>query len=104
MIGILLNENYDFDIKIVRDESGRIVSGVQLGNIDYQRVKLLVESQKGEFKEFPTVGFGIENFLKSPVTVKQRFITELQVELKSDGLDAEVQTGKDLNYFSVKLK
>ena len=94
MKGILLTDNYELDIQVVRDANGLIVSGLQVGNIDYQRVKMIVEAQKGEFKEFPTLGFGVQNYLKSPTTVKQRFITELQKELKTDGIHAEVVVTK----------
>ncbi len=105
MKGILLTDSYELDIKVERNASGLIVSGLQVGNIDYQRVKMIVGAHKGEFKEFPTLGFGVENYLKSPVTVKQRFITELQKELKTDGIDAEVVIpGNDFNNFSIKLK
>lgn len=105
MKGILVTDNNDLDIQVVRNTSGLIVSGLQIGNNDYQRVKLIVEAQKGEFKEFPTLGFGIQNYLKSPTTVKQRFITELQKELKTDGLSSTVEVqGSDFTNFSVNLK
>lgn len=78
---------------------------MQIDNNEYQRVKLIVEAQKGEFKEFPTLGFGIQNYLKSPMTVKQRFITELQKELKTDGLSSTViVNGSDFSNFSVSLE
>lgn len=105
MKGILLTDSYELDIKVVRDASGLIVSGLQVGNIDHQRVKMIVEAQKGEFKEFPTLGFGVQSYLKSPTTVQQRFVTELQKELKTDDINAEVIiTGNDLTNFSIKVK
>ena len=105
MKGILLTDSYELDVKVERDASGLIVSGLQVGNIDYQRVKMIVEAQKGEFKEFPTMGFGVQNYLKSPTTVKQRFITELQKELKTDGIDVDVViNNNDLSNFSIKIK
>ena len=105
MKGIILTDGYELDITVVRDASGLIVSGLQVGNIDYQRVKMIVEAQKGEFKEFPTMGFGVQNYLKSPTTVKQRFITELQKELKTDGIDVDVViNNNDLSNFSIKIK
>lgn len=105
MNGILLTDNYELDVLVVRDSSGLITSGLKVGDITYQRTKMIVEAQKGEFKEFPTLGFGVQSYLKMPLTVKQRFITELQKELKTDNIDAEVTvTGNDLSNFSIKIK
>jgi len=77
---------------------------MQVGNIDYQRVQMIILAQKGEFKEFPTLGFGIDSYLKANVqAVKQRFVTEMTKELKSDGMDAKVTVGSKLSEFSVEI-
>ena len=104
MKGILLDENFELMINPVRDSNGLITSGIQIGTIDYQRVKMIVLAQKGEFKEFPTLGFGIDNYLKSNVQdVKQRFVNEMTKELKSDGMNAKVTVGSKLSDFSVEI-
>ena len=105
MNGILLDDNYDLMIEPVRSSDGLITSGLVVDNIDYQRCKLIIESQKGEFKEFPTLGFGIDNYLKSITTQKrQQFITELTKELKSDGMSTvKVIVGDDLSKFEIEL-
>jgi len=104
MKGILLDENFELVINPVRDINGLILSGIQVGNIDYQRVKMIVLAQKGEFKEFPTLGFGIDNYLKANAQeVKQRFVNEMTKELKSDGMDAKVTVGSKLSDFSVEI-
>ncbi len=105
MNGILLDDNYDLKIEPVRSSDGLITSGLVVDNIDYQRCKLIIESQKGEFKEFPTLGFGIDNYLKSITTQKrQQFITELTKELKSDGMSTvKVIVGDDLSKFEIEL-
>jgi hypothetical protein len=87
----------------VRLGNGLIAQGLVVGNIDYQRCRLIIEAQKGEVKEFPTLGFGIDNYLKS-VNKRQQFITELTKELKSDGMiSARVVVGDDLTQFEVNL-
>lgn len=102
MKGIILTDIYELDIKVERDASKLIVSGLQVGNIGYQRVKMIVEAQKGEIKEYPSLGFGVQNYLKSPTTVKQRFIAELKTELKTDNISADVLVSdNDLSNFSV---
>jgi hypothetical protein len=100
MNGILTDENYDLVIKIFR-ENGLIVSGLVVGDNVYQCVKMIVEAQKGEFKEVPSLGFGIDNYLKSPDTKKQQFVNELTKELESAGFKARVELGKTLLDFNV---
>jgi hypothetical protein len=101
MKGILLDENYELVIDSVLD-GGLIVQGVVVGEIDYQRVKTIIESQKGEIKEYPTLGLGIDNYLKS-VKRRQQFINELAKELKTDGLNPKIIVGEDLSQFEIEL-
>jgi hypothetical protein len=64
--GILLDETTgDFAIQVARDANGKIVSGLTVGNIDYQNIRLVVLSDKGDFKEHPVLGVGAERYLKS---------------------------------------
>ena len=103
MTGILLDENNDLQIKTIR-ENGIITSGLVIGNNDYQCVKSVIEAQKGEFKEVPTVGFGIDNYLKLPGDAGQKFVNELTKELKSVGFKkTKVTVGKTLLDFEVKI-
>lgn len=104
MKGILLNDDYSLKVEPVI-ENGLIASGLVIGNIDYQRCRMIIEGQKGEFKEWPTLGFGIDNYLKSVTSqTRQKFITELTKELKSDGMTtARVVVGDDLTQFEIEL-
>jgi hypothetical protein len=75
-----------------------------IGNADYQQRKLIILSQKGEWKEYPSLGFGIDNYLKKSVTAdeKQKFITELKSELSSDNIKDTVKIeGNDLSKFEL---
>jgi hypothetical protein len=105
MKGILLTDGYELDIEVLRDDIGKIVQGLKIGNIDAQRVRMIVEAQKGEFKEYPTLGFGVQTYLKSPSTIRQRFIAELNKELKTDNIKADVTLhGDGFESFSVNVK
>jgi hypothetical protein len=65
---------------------------------------MVIEAQKGEFKEVPTLGFGIDNYLKSNENVKQVFVNELTKELKSIGFEnAKVTAGQTLLDFEVTV-
>lgn len=84
MKGTLLDENGETIIVPVRDANGLIISGEVIDNVDYQCCKMIIVAQKGEFKEYPTLGFGIDNWLKKANPNVQQFKNELQKELKSD--------------------
>jgi hypothetical protein len=105
MKGILLTENNELAITVVRNSSGLIESGLTIGNTDYQRVKMIIAAQKGEFKEFPTLGFGIESYLKMTVTpaTRQKFINNLTTELLSDGIKAKVTVGNSFTDLKVEI-
>lgn len=61
--GILLNDQYDLQIRPVRASSGKIVSGFLIGNTLYQNQAMILISHPGEFTEMPELGVGIEDML-----------------------------------------
>lgn len=71
---ILLDDTGDLKI-----ENGDFV----IGESDLQNVELIVESFKGEFKEFPNIGFGLLKYLKSDIS-ETEFKRDLKVELEKD--------------------
>ena len=97
----MLNDDYSLTLR----QAQGAVAGMVIGNIDFQRCRMIIEGQKGEFKEHPTLGFGIDNYLKSVTSqTRQKFITELTKELKSDGMtSAKVVVGDDLTQFTIDL-
>lgn len=106
MKGILVNENNDLLVSVKRDAKGMITQGLVVGNVDYQRCKFIIIAQKGEFKKVPTLGFGIDSYLKKTISAheKQKFITELKSELSSDGIKARIRiTGNDISKFSIDI-
>ncbi len=106
MKGILLDtETGDLKIQVRRDVQGKIIGGLVVGNSDYQNINLIIQAQKGEFKEFPTLGFGIDNYLKSPGTTRQQFVNELKKELEASGYkDSKITLGDTLLTFDIDLK
>jgi hypothetical protein len=105
MEGIVINQDFDLKIEVKKDASEKIVSGIFLDNIDYQRCHLITIAQKGEFKANPTLGFGIENYMRDTIiTNKQKFKTELQKELKTDGITADVIVSDDSTHFNIMQK
>lgn len=105
MNGILLNDDFSLRVQLLRDGQGKIVSGLMTGDINPQRVRFIALAQKGELKEQPLLGFGIENYLKSPVqSVRQKFINELEKELAIDRMQAKVTVGDQLATFKVDIQ
>lgn len=103
MKGILLERN-DLIIQPTRGADGKIISGLVLGDTTYQRCALILESQKGDVKERPTLGFGIDKYMKTPTTNMTRFVTDMKVELKSDGLDAKITVAPDFSTFDIDIQ
>lgn len=68
-IGIQLTDGstgtVDLKFNVQRDASGKIISGLCIGDTLNQNQSLLVVMQPGELKEYPTVGAGIEDFILS---------------------------------------
>lgn len=62
MKGIQLTD-YDLDVKVRKDSSGKIVSGLALGDILHQNQAVILTVRKGELKEFPSVGVGVADML-----------------------------------------
>jgi hypothetical protein len=61
--GILLDDNFELQINVVRDSNGLITSGLTFGDITRQNQKIILLAEKGEIKEVPTMGVGIASFL-----------------------------------------
>lgn len=72
---VLLDENYDL-----------IDQGTEWaeGESDQQHVELLMIVNKGEFKEFPFIGFGASKRLKG-VFDRNKVVREIAVEMENDG-------------------
>lgn len=105
MTGIKVDQDFNLLIDVVRDSAGRITSGFVLDNIDYQRCHMIAIAQKGDIKGAPTLGFGIENYMRGVVIDNnQKFKTELQKELKADGINAEVIVSADGTEFKINQK
>lgn len=78
-----LNSDYDLSVKMVRDGDGMIVSGVMIGTVIAQNQALILLCQKGEIKESPTTGAGIDGLCNdADFRAWKREITE---QMEADG-------------------
>lgn len=107
MRGILVDQSNELQIAVERDEKGLITRGLVIGDVQYQRCNFIIIAQKGEFKQAPTLGLGIDSYLKKTITphAKQQFITELKSELSSDGIKAQIRiVGNDISKFRIDVQ
>jgi hypothetical protein len=100
--GILLNPaTGDFEVKVVRDSKGKILQGLQVGEITKQNIALILYMQPGELKEYPTVGVGINNMLldhdsllykhkiRQQLDVEGIRVNRLEINGRNIGIDAD---------------
>jgi len=81
--GIILTENLELDIKVVRDAEGKIISGIQVGDVTRQNQKIIILAQKGEIKETPTLGVGLASFIDDDDS--SDLLREIRANLREDG-------------------
>lgn len=74
------------DIALEQDTNDIRLEGgdFKIESSDLQHVEHIVHNQKGEYKEFPLLGFGAENYLKTN-TEGVAFKRDLKVQLEYDG-------------------
>ena len=82
MIGITLTANYEPRIRLVRDEEGRIIEGLALGETLPQNQALILTLHQGELKEAPAVGCGISDMLLDhrPLFWRARIREQLEMD------------------------
>lgn len=93
--GIVLDGHGDLKIGVIKDREGIIVQGLIVDESDYDHVAMIVESNKGDFKDYPVLGIG-EQYLKS-VGHTAELRADVQTQLELDGYKADVEissTGK----------
>lgn len=82
MIGIQLTD-YNLDIRVKKDTSGKITSGMVLGDILYQNQALILQLHKGEMHENPSIGVGITDMMLD--NDLQMWAREIREQMELDG-------------------
>lgn len=74
-------------IDILTDDDGELLwenGDFVIGESDQQHVLDIIDSQPGETKEFPLIGFGAINYVKTRIT-EAEFKRDLKLQLNYDG-------------------
>lgn len=92
------------------DENGELLvknSELVIDDATQQHVNHIIIAQKGEFKETPSLGFGIDNWWKrggDAETIQRDFKNSLEKELRSVGYkNAKVTVGDTILNFEVDV-
>lgn len=76
-------ENYDIKIDVKKGMDGKIISGLEIGDILRQNQALIMVMHKGELKENPSVGVGISDIINDHQLDKWR--AEIREQMEMDG-------------------
>lgn len=80
--GILFTNDFELDISTLRDAGG-FLSGLQIGNVALQNQKIIINASKGEIKEDPLMGVGLNAFVDSEDS--NALMREIRSQLHRDG-------------------
>ena len=79
--------DYELDIRVVYDDSGKIVSGLCVGDILHQNQALILVLHKGDLKSDVSVGVGIDRMLLD--NERLTWTREIREQLEMDGQKVE---------------
>ena len=96
MSGIQLTADYDLDVQVERDNRGRIVQGLAIGDTLAQNQALILICHQGEVKESPAVGVGIEDMLLDHDPLRWRTRIREQLEIDGQTVDEVKVTNKGI--------
>lgn len=95
MKGIQMTD-YDLDIKVQRDSYRRIISGLVVGDILHQNQAVILSIGKGDLKENPSVGVGINDMLLDHDYNAIRNEIRQQLEMDGQKVSSVVVTDKGI--------
>lgn len=74
----------DLQTDTARDTRGLIARGIAVGDVTAQNQAVILRATKGEFKEYPTLGVGIDELLNDHETTG--WAREIALQLEADGM------------------
>lgn len=76
------------DIKIVNNELSLLNGDFMAAESDQQHIEDIIGSFIGEWKEFPYIGVGVEDYINS-TGEEQELARQIKLQLQADGYSAE---------------
>lgn len=93
-------ELFDLKIQVQRDQSGKILSGLCIGQTTEQNQALLLILHPGESKEYPTIGVGLGDCLLDDDLLEYRH--SVRRNFAADGLQISKLDLYDLKKIDIK--
>ncbi len=84
--GILLTEDFDLAIRPIKDEQGKIVSGLVVGNTTVQNGIMTLKLHQGNLKADPLIGVGLTKYMRGKLDHSQ-IAARIRVHFTRAGLD-----------------
>lgn len=91
--------NFDLDIKVLRDTSGKILSGVVLGVTMEQNMACILIAEPGDYKGNADLGVGLRSALLGEDLLEYRHLIKQQ--FAKDGVNIKHLDLYTLNKFSI---
>jgi len=92
----------DLKIEPVRDITGKITSGVVIGDVLNQNQALILTARPGDFKLYPTLGVGFQDALLSENLLEYRHA--IRREFQKDGLKVTQLDVYDIKKLKIKAE
>ncbi len=86
MKGMILDDIYELVVTPVRDASGRIVSGVIVGEITNQVAALVLQVSQGQVKGDLLLGAGLTNYVRGKES-RSEIMQRIRVHLTRAGIN-----------------
>lgn len=90
-------DNFSPKIKVEKDKDGLITSGLCLGDTLRQNQSLILVYHKGELKERPEIGVGIEDMLLDDDVLFWKSTIREQLELDGQNVERIVLTTRGID-------
>lgn len=91
--------NFDLDIHIQRDNTGKIISGVVLGATMEQNMACLLIAEPGDYKGNADLGVGLRSVLLGEDLLEYRHL--IKEQFSKDGINIKHLDLYHLNHFSI---
>lgn len=99
----MINERKD--IVVSENDDLEIVNGdFVVATSNKQHVRDIFRSHKGEYKEYPLLGFGAGGYLKKNNDLKYTFLRGLKQQLRYDGYDNTVIEIRDFGKIKIDIE
>ena len=90
------------DFAVDKDNELRIINGdFKISSQDLNQAKTIIDYDKGFFRQFPTLGFGLQNYIGTSIS-NGILVNGMIAELAKDNFSVErisiSQNGNEFNY------